>query len=398
MHNMKILATTIFCAFYISLCAQYNIMTYNPTNLNSSMKIVQIDFVPTSTLVYLKYTNKLVDGAWANIGEDTYLYDRLSRKKYKMLNSYNLPINSGGVNRFARFDRTGDELYCCLEFEKIPDELNQFDMIENLNSATAFNFNEIKIDKGKTNKLLNIGDWIGDNQCIEYGKYMDKGTLVNYCKHNGLSISLVVNAIKEYGTYFQINLNIQNFTGKDILFNPLAIKSTTTKVNKNKIEDLVILSYNDYMNKVKRSQTWSMIGVSLSQGLATYGAGYSSSSTTNSGSTVTNSYGSIHGNVGNTYGSVYGGTSSYSTSYGRSVTNSYNGAAAYAAQQNAQNNMSKYSQQQYEIKKRIADGYAQTNTLFNQTEYSTYFNVKYEKIQNIQIYITINGQTYVFYN
>ena len=73
-----------------------------------------------------------------------------------------------------------------------------------------------------------------------------------------------------------------------------------------------------------------------------YNAGYSQSTTTYNGSSLTTGSASAYGNVGNTYGyaNVYG--SSYTTSYGQAHTTTYNGAAAYAAQQQANANYNNY--------------------------------------------------------
>ena len=57
-----------------------------------------------------------------------------------------------------------------------------------------------------------------------------------------------------------------------------------------------------------------------------------------------------------TYGYMNATASSYSTVYGKSHTQSYNGAAAYAAQQNASINTNAYLQQQYQIKAQINEG------------------------------------------
>jgi hypothetical protein len=197
-----------------------------------------------------------------------------------------------------------------------------------------------------------------------------------------------------YGKYYQANILIQNFSGKDINFDPGAIKSVSGK--KEKITEMEVLSYNDYMRKVKSRQAWNAFAVAFSESMAASNAGYSSSSTTSSAYGRSNSYGSASGYVGNTYGSVYGSSSTYSSAYGSSTTKSYNGAAAYAAQQNASNNISNYSNQQFQIKKTISEGYLKLNTISNQSEYVGFVNIVYKKAEGLRIDIPINGTIYNF--
>lgn len=162
------------------------------------------------------------------------------------------------------------------------------------------------------------------------------------------------------------------------------------------MKDLNILSYEEYMKKVKRKQNWQNFAVAFSNGLAASNAGYSYSTTNTSVTGVTNSYGSASGYVGDTYGYASGWSSSYSTAYGRSTTQSYNGAAAYAAQQNANAQTNAYISNQYQIKSRLSEGYIKANTLANQTEFMGYFNIQFIKTDNLRIEIPINGETYVF--
>ena len=160
-----------------------------------------------------------------------------------------------------------------------------------------------------------------------------------------------------YGKYYQVWVDIQNFTGKNLMFSPNSItaQSLIKKGKQEEVEDLSVLSYQDYMKKVKRSQAWSAFAVAFSNSLAASNAGYSYSSTTASASGSTNSYGSVSAYSGGMYGFANGYSSSYSTAYGRSTTKSYDGAAAYAAQQNANNNTNAYLQNQYTIKNKLSE-------------------------------------------
>lgn len=130
--------------------------------------------------------------------------------------------------------------------------------------------------------------------------------------------------------------------------------------------------------------------------MAAANAGYSTSSTTYSGSSCTSVYGHTSSYVGKTYGYANAYGSAYTTTYGRANTTTYNGAAAYAAQQQANANYQNYANGQYEIRQQLNEGYAKTNTIQNQVEYSGYLNIKYKKIDHIKVSFNIAGIEFPF--
>lgn len=100
--------------------------------------------------------------------------------------------------------------------------------------------------------------------------------------------------------------------------------------------------------------------------------------------------------MGNTYGYANAYGSAYTTTYGSSHTTSYNGAAAYAAQQQANANYNAYANNQFEIRKRLSDGYVKLNTIRNEVEFSGYFNVKYEKLDHLIVTMIVDGEKFEF--
>lgn len=361
-----------------------------------SMQIKQIDFRKYSTIIHFKYINHFEGGGWMNIGENSYLKDNKTNKTYKLLNSINIPINSEGENRYMIFDSKDQVHYFSLEFEKLPELTFEFDLVEDENNKDAFNFYDIRLNPEVKKEFINIDDYIESTPVKEYGIYMKDGQSIYYFKHQGLLISLYLTLNSNYGKYYTPYIDIQNFTGRSLLFNPSSITAKSYNRKKEVFQDLEVLSYEQYMKKVKNKQAWSAALYGIAQGVAASGAGYSSSTTNFSGNSYTNSYATASGFIGNTYGYMNATASSYSTIYGRSHTQSYNGAAAYAAQQNASNNTNTYLQQQYQIKAQINEGYAKTNTLQNQTQYAGYFNIKYKKCDNMVINIPINNTVYTF--
>lgn len=370
-----------------NLSAQFRTMTIQKSDV-PALKIVQIDFREFSTLIHFQYTN-IESAGWACAGENFYVKDKETFKKYKLLNSINLPI----CDKKHLFDQANQEHNFTLEFEKIPETIGEFDIIEN--PEGGFNFYGVKIDTTiKTKDFLDVASFIDETPVKEYSFYYKDGQPVLYYKHKGLMIAVLLTYDNTYGKYYQANILVQNLTGKDINFDPSLITSKTQK--KEIITDAKVLTYNEYMKKVKSRQAWSAFAVAFSESMAASNAGYSSSSTQTSVHGYSNSYGSASGYVGNTYGSVYGSSSTYGSAYGTSNTQKYDGAAAYAAQQNANRNVANYQNQQYQIKNTISEGYMKLNTIMNESEYVGYVNVVYTKADNLQLNIPINGTTYVF--
>ena len=110
----------------------------------SCLKILQVDFRESSTLVYIKAVSPSNDYR-ANIGEKTFIRVKGSNKQYPLINSINMPIGSEAEEHRMIFDNEGQEHYFALEFEKVP-ETSSFDIIENESSEYAFNFYGVQID------------------------------------------------------------------------------------------------------------------------------------------------------------------------------------------------------------------------------------------------------------
>ncbi len=372
--------------------AQYNNIEFEIKP--EQLQIVQIDYTEISTLVFLKYTNK--GSGWIYISDKTHLKDTKSNKVYYLLNSINIPLSDEGEPKMHILDKKDQVHFFCLEFEKLPETVEKFNLTEEEASSSAFNFFNIKINKEIKTDFIRIDDYIKSSPVKEYGYSLKDGNYIFYYKHKGMSLSLTLLRDNNYGDYYQVWINIQNFTGKNLLLDPNRITAKSYLTKKQEVQDLKILSHAQYMKKVKRSQSWQNFAVAYSNSLAASNAGYSYSTTNTSVTGVTNSFGSASGYVGDTYGYASGWSSTYSTAYGRSNTFSYNGAAAYSAQQNANAQTNAYISNQYKIKNRLSEGYVKANTLANQTEFIGYFNIQFIKTDNIKIEIPINGETYIF--
>ena len=364
-----------------------------------SMEVLQVDNRESSTMVILKYTRQ--EGIdWSNISEKTFARVNGSYKQYHLINSINMPISSEAEEIDMLFDYP-NQVHCfALEFEKIPNGVT-FDVIESEQNPNAYNFYGIKPDTTQVTDFVNLDKMVEDYPITrEKGMYLKNNVLIQYVKSKGIVLTMYIQAVKQYGKYFTVNMDLQNFSGKSILFalNRVSAEGYVVKDGQiSKTIPLEILSSYEYDKKVANKQAWSNFWVALGEGMAANNAGYSSSTTTYNGSSHTSAYASAYGYAGNTYGYANAYGSAYTTTYGKAHTESYNGAAAYAAQQNARANVERHAAGQYEIRQQLNEGYVKNNTIQNQVEYSGFFNIKYKKIDHIKVEFVIDGITFPFF-
>ena len=398
MNNLKrlLLVCTILSGAMGSF-AQYNkvIVAQKP----QSIEVLQVDNRESSTMVILKYTRR--EGIdWSNISEKTYARVNGSNKQYHLINSINMPISSEAEEINMLFDYP-NQIHCfALEFEKIPNGAT-FDVIESEENPNAYNFLGIKPDTTQVTDFVNLDKMVEDYPITrEKGMYLKNNVLIQYVKSKGIVLTMYIQAVKQYGKYFTVNMDLQNFSGKSILFalNRVSAEGYVVKDGQiSKTIPLEILSSYEYDKKVANKQAWSNFWVALGEGMAASNAGYSSSTTTYNGNSHTSAYASAYGYAGNTYGYANAYGSAYTTTYGKAHTESYNGAAAYAAQQNARANVERHAAGQYEIRQQLNEGYVKNNTIQNQVEYSGFFNIKYKKIDHIKVEFVIDGITFPFF-
>ncbi len=219
---MKRFLPIIFSLVALSVSAQHKPMTYEaPPRMNIS----QIDNREFSTLVFFDYTvpedstwNQ--SHQWINFGDKTYISVSGSQKKYKMLSTVNMPIDSEAEHKMMLFDRPGQRHQFVLEFEKLPEDCSSFDIVEDLNNPQAFNIRNISFNTTDSVPFVNVDDFIADYPLKEYGQYYVNGTVVSYVKFNGIIVNSVANFLDQYGKYVCVNISVQNFRDRSILFNP----------------------------------------------------------------------------------------------------------------------------------------------------------------------------------
>lgn len=393
----QIILTCTLLFSVTSSFAQYNKVKVD--KVPPTMKVLQVDNRESSTFVYLKLISPS-DDFISNIGDRTYIRVQGDNKTYPLLNSINMPIGSEAEDIRMLFDHAGQEHHFALEFKKIPEGVT-FDVIENEQNPNAYNIFGITPDTTQVTEFVDLDKMVEDYPITrERGMYLKNNILVQYVKAKNIVLTMYVQAIKEYGKYYTVNMDLQNFSGKSILFalNNVSAEGYIVQEGKPvKTIPLEVLSSYEYDKKEARKQAWNNFWVALGEGMAASNAGYSASSTTYAGNSHTSAYGHAYGYAGNTYGYANAYGSAYTTTYGRSNTVSYNGAAAYAAQQQANANVQAYASGQYEIRQQLNEGYVKNNTIQNKVEYSGFFNIKYKKIDHIKVDFLIDGISFPFF-
>jgi hypothetical protein len=372
---MKSIFISFFLLVFSSINGQFSNWSIKGKDC-SEVEILQIDFREYSTLVHMRYKNVSAVGNLIYIDENFHIRDNKTGTTYKLLNSFNLPISS--VNKYAFIKNPGEYINFTLEFEKLPDEVFDIDLIENKDKS-SFNFYGIEMNKEITeDSMMNVSSFIGETPVKEMSYYYKDGSVVQFYQEDGIRIAMLITYDYNYGRYYQANLIIQNISGREINFIPdlISAKLDTELGYLGKV-----LSHSEYMRKVRKKQNWQAFAVSFGESLNASKAGYSTSAG------QMKSEISRYGFNGTRYKSAYG--SSYS-----SLT--YNSTDAYFAQQNAGKNIESFQAQQYEVKHTLSEEYIKLNTIMNESQYLGYFNIEFKEADRILITIPFGKKSYDF--
>jgi len=249
------------------------------------------------------------------------------------------------------------------------------------------------VELGNTKAAEEIKQYCQNGNTVAKVWYKD-GKTFQYYTNDGISVTMTLQTEREYGTYYVASIMIENFTGSAFNFNPEDIKAIVT-VNGMPYETK-IYSNDEYIKKVRRKQGASAFFYAWGQNLAASGAGYSRSTTSSTTTGQYNTNFSAAGYYGNNYGYVIGSVNTTGASTTQSTTRSYDGAAAYAAQQNADNNVSELKNQQYQVRNQLDQGYLKLNTISNEERITGQVNIQYKRGDNLKIIVPVNGENYEF--
>lgn len=186
---------------------------------------------------------------------------------------------------------------------------------------------------------------------------------------NGITIALTNSIVKDYGKWHRIDLIISNNSTTPIEFIPEQNIEAYSADNQGMTTDLQIWTCDAYMKKVKRAQTWAAIAMGFSEGMASAGAGYSTSTTTGySSNGITTTY----------------------------YTTTYNATAAYQANLASQQRLANFSQALQEEKNIKQMGYMKKNTIYPGESVSGYIHVARVKGERVAFVINIEGAEYIY--
>lgn len=224
--------------------------------------------------------------------------------------------------------------------------------------------------------------------------FYKEGKGFQYYINDGISVTVGLSSSNIYGKYIVAYVAIENFSGAPFTIHPENIVSILSKNN----EEFYgrVLTYSEYMKKVENRQAWSSALVAFGEYNAANQAAYSQTRTSSSTTSYVNSSGNVYGYYGNAYFNIQGTSDAHIYSSTNSLSETYNGAAAYQANQKAGNNIRNNQEQLFAIKRQLDQGYLKIHTLSHQERVIGYINISYEKCDEIDLIIPVNGVDYSF--
>jgi len=365
--------------------AQFSQVAVSRTDL-PGLKIVQIDQFPKSTVIHFTYRSFMEDAF--NGSETIFLAEPGGKNELRLVNSYNLPLD----RRIHMFGNDSGDLNFSLEFEKLS-MTAPFDIRGGDDSL--FNLYGISVDTTIKKPPMDIGEFISKTPSREFYIYYHEGAPVLRFAYKGVVIAIKLIKDETYGRHFQPNFIIQNYTSKDILFEPELVVGQWRVADK--YYKAPVIQHKSYIKRVKAIQGKEAVLVAFSESLAAAASGFSSINTTSN--TYATAYGSSVG-LGYVGNIPVGAVSSGSVSaYGQrnTTTTIFDGGAAYMAGQQARANMATYRAQNVQRLTSLNAGYAKKNTISPGTEYTAFFNIPFERNANkLQIRFTLENDDFLF--
>ena len=430
MITIRYLRTALACLFSIFSVSAFS-ENYKATvqSGHPALEIIQVDTDEYSTLISFVYQDKgpatapasfLDPIGWRISFEDGTVLRASNGREYHLLSGVNMPISSEAEFKRCCLDTKDQRHQFLLEFERLDDDVLSFDLIESEILSNPFNMYGVTLLKSESIEPIDIAAFIADYPVKEYGRYYSDDWPIYYYSYKGITVQSRMAFREDYGKYYSVAIDVQNLTGKSILFGKdnisayaVAISSERSKKERYRTmtymekggdpaalipENLYVFSSSEYDKKIATAQAWAEAFAGVAAGLSAASAGYSSSTTTVSGSIDNRSAAAAVAWGTNGYGFAVGASRSHTSIYGTSRTESYDGAAAYWAQRQAYQDMANLSARNYQVRQTLTDGYIKRNTVQNEQDYSGFCNIEYAKADLIVIRVTIAGEHYDFLN
>ena len=199
MKKQILLSLAVILLAKVAFCQIYD----NPIAGKQShpdLEITRIEITDSSTIVSLKVTNKLSSGGWFCADKNIYLKNSNGLETYYLINSENIPV----CPEKHEFAYTGEVLEFNLYFEKIAENIQFIDLIENCSNA-CFSFHGIILDNTHNEKirLFEKGFELYQNneteKAISYFEKVLKGTITIQSQIYGLSYYYLIVIYKNQG-------------------------------------------------------------------------------------------------------------------------------------------------------------------------------------------------------
>lgn len=339
-------------------------------------------------------SKSVFDGEWTNYYKSGKVEQKGNRVNGIEQGDYTAYYENGLVKLHA-FMKDGKAEGILTQFNENGDLCSQVEM---QNGEPKYNWYMLSNKDGYCSKISSVDNkpiWETPSLYEKKTDYKD-GVAWPYYTANGILVAMTNTKVKDYGKWFQISLVIANHSIVPIDFDPELITSTLQKENGQEVA-LEVWSSDRYMKKVKRTNTWNMIGMGLAEGLAAAGAGYSTSTTNSTFNGYSNSYGNAYA-YGSNGSSAYGSYNDYGSYHGSttSTTTTYDGAAAYQAQVIASNRMANYENALNQDMAVKQECYLRKTTIYPGQAVSGYVNIKRVKGNTMTVVVDINGAKYEF--
>lgn len=331
------------------------------SNINEApfkFKVLNVDNTGDNTLIFIAYSSPN-EYEWKDemnkitYSDSAFIRISGSQTRYRLLSGFNMPISTEAEKRYVLVDKPNQTHHFVLQFEKIPEGAS-FDIINRSESDSIYNCYNIN-SATKDVTITDINEFIAGYPTKEYGEYALNGSIVSYVRTGDIVVNIVPSYINQYGKYFNMDICVQNFSNKSILFDPSQIKATTHKIKKERYNgsiyyapvktDLKLLSYEEYDNTLRKEMGSNSNWVLLSELLR--------------------------------------------------LAASYDGDS-YVAESMSDKKRDALRKEHQQIREHLGEGYVKLNTIRPGQDYSGYFNIKYEDVEKLLVVVNIAGQSYPF--
>ncbi len=231
-------------------------------------------------------------------------------------------------------------------------------------------------------------------------QFMDiDGEEMSFYEKNGLFIGAICTKVNDYGSYYRIKLFISNGSMETITINPARMSSILNGKN-GEIDRLHIQSLEDYLKKIKKSQTWAAALRGWGEGWSSSSAGVSTSTTTinnrYNGTIREDGYASAYGSGGAVYGNYTGDTKYSGGSTTTITTQSYDAAVAYQERVLSRQRMIDFKESLFDERRAKEEGYLKMTKISSGESIYGYVNIERKKGYRLGFTISIEGVAYPF--